>query len=244
MTLSLAFKIVIRPFGDSALLIDIDAGSTDASSDIVMALNAQLSQQRTRGITQTTPSYNSLLVCFEPEQVQHSDLQAKIHAIADTINIEDISKGNQWSLPACFDGSYALDCVALETELSQDWQSIVDCFCAAEYRVHAVGFLPGFTYLGNLPDALHCYRLRDPRATVPASSIAIAGTQAGIYPFDSPGGWRIIGRLPFTVFQAQADQPALFQVNDRIRFEAVTPEVFKELEQRPIASLIKQATRR
>ena len=90
MTLSLAFKMVIRPFGDSALLIDIDAGSTDASSDIVMALNAQLSQQRTRGITQTTPSYNSLLVCFEPEQVQHSDLQAKIHAIADTINIEDI----------------------------------------------------------------------------------------------------------------------------------------------------------
>ncbi|MGB1174924.1 MAG: carboxyltransferase domain-containing protein, partial [Luminiphilus sp.] len=113
-----------------------------------------------------------------------------------------------------------------------------------EYRVHAVGFLPGFTYLGNLPDALHCNRLRDPRATVPASSIAIAGTQAGIYPFDSPGGWRIIGRLPFTVFQAQADQPALFQANDRIRFEAVTSEVFGELEQRPIASLIKQATRR
>jgi len=244
MTVSPAFKMAIRPFGDSALLIDINAGSTDASSDIIMALNAQLSHQRTRGITQTTPSYNSLLVCFEPEQVQHSALEAKIHAIANTIKVEAISKGNQWSLPACFDASYALDCVALETELSQDWQSIVDCFCATEYRVHAVGFLPGFTYLGNLPDALHCDRLRDPRATVPTSSIAIAGTQAGIYPFDSPGGWRIIGRVPFTVFQAQADPPALFQANDRIRFEAVTPEVFKELEQRPIASLIEQATRR
>ena len=244
MTLSPAFKMAIRPFGDSALLVDIDAESTDASSDIVMALNAELSQQRTRGITQTTPSYNSLLICFEPEQVQHSVLQAEIHAIADTIDIKDIPKGNQWSLPACFDAPYALDCAALETELSQDWQSIIDCFCAAEYRVHAIGFLPGFTYLGNLPDALHCNRLRDPRATVPASSIAIAGTQAGIYPFDSPGGWRIIGRLPFTVFQTQADQPALFQANDRIRFEAVTPGIFKELEQQPIASLIKQATRR
>ena len=244
MTLSLAFKMAIRPFGDSALFIDIDAGSTNASSDIVMALNAQLSRQHIRGITQTTPSYNSLLVCFEPEQVQHSSLQREIHAIADTIDIKDIPKGNQWSLPACFDAPYALDCAALETELSQNWQSIIDCFCAAEYRVHAVGFLPGFTYLGNLPDALHCNRLRDPRATVPASSIAIAGTQAGIYPFDSPGGWRIIGRLPFTVFQTQADQPALFQANDRIRFEAVTPGIFKELEQQPIASLIKQATRR
>ena len=243
MTLSLAFKLAIRPFGDSALLVDIDAGSTNASSDIVMALNAQLLRHRTHDITQTTPSYNSLLVCFEPEKVQQSALLTKIHAIADTINVEDIPKGRQWSLPACFDAPYALDCAALETELSQDWQSIVDCFCAAEYRVHAVGFLPGFTYLGNLPDALHCNRLRDPRATVPASSIAIAGTQAGIYPFDSPGGWRIIGRLPFNVFQTQADQPALFQANDRIRFEAVTAEIFEALEQRPIGSLIKQATR-
>ena len=244
MTLSLAFKMAIRPFGDSALLVDIDAGSTDASSDVVMALNAQLLQQRTRGINQTTPSYNSLLICFEPEQVQRSVLQTEIQAVADTIDFEDIPKGKLWSLPACFNAPHALDCEALETELSRDWQSIVDCFCAAEYRVHAVGFLPGFTYLGNLPDALHCNRLRDPRATVPASSIAIAGTQAGIYPFDSPGGWRIIGRLPFTVLQTQAVQPALFQANDRIRFEAVTPNVFKELEQLPIASLIEQATRR
>ena len=243
MTLSLAFKLAIRPFGDSALLVDIDAGSTDASSDIVMALNAQLLRQRTRGITQTTPSYNSLLVCFEPEQEQHSALQTKIQSIADTMNVNHIPKGSQWSLPACFEAPYALDCAAVETELSQDWQSIVDCFCVAEYRVHAVGFFPGFTYLGNLPDRLHCNRLRDPRATVPASSIAIAGTQAGIYPFDSPGGWRIIGRLPFTVFQTQADQPALFQANDRIRFEAVTAEIFEALEQRPIGSLIKQATR-
>ena len=167
MTQSLAFKMAIRPFGDSALLVDIDAGSSDASSDIVMALDSQILRQRTRGITQTTPSYNSLLVCFEPERMQLSTLRGEIHAIADTINVKDIPKGNQWSLPACFEEPYALDRVALETELSQDWQSIVDCFCATEYRVHAVGFLPGFTYLGNLPEALHCDRLRDPRATVP-----------------------------------------------------------------------------
>ena len=244
MTLPPALKMAIRPFGDSALLVDVDAGSPDASSDIVMALNAQLSRQHIRGVTQTTPSYNSLLVCFEPEQVQHPSLQSEIHAIADTINVKDMPEGTHWSLPACFDEPYALDRVALETELSQDWQSIVDCFCAAEYRVHAVGFLPGFTYLGNLPDALHCDRLRVPRATVPASSIAIAGTQAGIYPFDSPGGWRIIGRLPVKIFQPRADPPALFKANDRIRFEAVTPEVFEALEQRPIASVVKQATRR
>ena len=244
MTLSFAFKVAIRPYGDSALLVDIDAGSTDASSDVVMALNTQLLRRRTVGITHTTPSYNSLLVCFEPERAKQSVVQTEIHAILDFIDVKDIPKGGQWSLPACFDAPYALDCAALERELSMDWQSIVGCFCAAEYRVHAVGFLPGFTYLGGLSDALHCNRLRNPRATVPASSIAIAGAQAGIYPFDSPGGWQIIGRLPFTVFQTQADHPALFQANDRISFEAVTPEVFGKLELRPIASLIKRATSR
>jgi inhibitor of KinA len=243
MTTSHAFKMTIRPFGDSALLIDIDAGSIDASTDVVIALNTRLLQQRTSGITQTTPSYDSLLVCFDPERVQQGFLQTEIHSIADAVDPTHIPQGHYWYLPACFDAPYSLDCLALEDELSQDWRSIIDCFCAAEYRVHAVGFLPGFTYLGNLPDALHCNRMQDPRAKVPSSSIAIAGAQAGIYPFDSPGGWRIIGRLPFAVFQTRADRPALFQPNDRISFEAITPESFRELEQQPVESVIKQAAK-
>ena len=243
MTKSHAFKMTIRPFGDSALLIDINAENTDASSDVVMALNNQLLQQRTRGITQTTPSYDSLLVCFDPGRVQQGLLQTEIRSIADAADLTHTLQGHYWYLPACFDAPYSLDCAALEDELSQDWRSIIDCFCAAEYRVHAVGFLPGFTYLGNLPDALHCKRLRNPRAKVPSSSIAVADAQAGIYPFDSPGGWQIIGRLPFPIFQTQADRPALFQPNDRISFEAITPEVFRELEQLPVESVIKRATK-
>ncbi|MGB1350175.1 MAG: 5-oxoprolinase subunit B family protein [Luminiphilus sp.] len=243
MNTSHSFNITVRPFGDSALLVDIDAGNTDASSDVVMALNNQLVQQRTGGLIQTTPSYNSLLVYFDPERVQQSVLQTEINTIADAIDVKSIPLGNQWSLPACFDEPYSLDRTALEGELSTDWQSIVDSFCAVEYRVHAVGFLPGFTYLGNLPKALHCNRMLDPRTKVPSSSIAIAGTQAGIYPFDSPGGWRIIGRLPFPVFQIQADQPALFHPNDRICFKAVTLESFIELEERPVESLIQPVAR-
>ena len=243
MTALHAFNMTIRPFGDSALLIDIDAGNTDASSDVVMALNTQLLQQRTGGITQTTPSYDSLLVCFDPQRLQQGLLQTKIRSIADTLDLTHILQGHYWHLPACFDAPYSLDCEALEDELSQDWRSIIDCFCAGEYRVHAVGFLPGFTYLGNLPDALHCNRLPNPRTKVPSSSIAIAGAQAGIYPFDSPGGWQIIGRLPFPIFQTQADRPALFQPNDRIGFEAITPDVFRELEQQPIESVIKRGAK-
>ena len=241
MTTPRAFKMTIRPFGDSALLVDIDAGSTDASSDVVMALNTLLTQQHKDGITQTTPSYNSLLVSFDSGRLNQSVLHTRIHAIADVIDVKQIPQGNQWTLPACFDEPYSLDSAALEDELSRGWHSIVDCFCAVEYRVHTVGFLPGFAYLGNVPQGLHCKRMQDPRAKVPSSSIAIAGTQSGIYPFDSPGGWRIIGRLPFPIFQTQAQQPALFQPNDRVRFEAVTAREFRALERQPVESLIKLA---
>jgi KipI family sensor histidine kinase inhibitor len=241
MTSLREFNLMMQPYGDSALLIDIEADSTDASTNVVMALNTQLKQERIRGIISTTPSYTSLLVCFDSARLQKSALQIKIQAIADAIDTGQIPQGRQWSLPACFDEGFALDRAALEDELSRDWQSIIECFCSTNYRVNAIGFLPGFTYLGNLPSGLNCSRMKNPRAKVPSSSIAIAGNQAGLYPLDSPGGWRIIGRLPLPIFRAEASEPAIFQPNDRITFKSVTPEIFRELREQPVESLIKQA---
>ena len=160
MTLSPAFKMAIRPFGDSALLVNVDAGSPDASSDIVMALNAQLHYSIPVLLPkrrQATATYSSALSSSKC----NTSLQSEIHAIADAINVKDM-QGESVVFTGMLRRAYALDRVALETELSQDWQSIVDCFCATGYRVHAVGFLPGFTYLGIFQT--HCTdRLRDPR---------------------------------------------------------------------------------
>jgi inhibitor of KinA len=91
-----------------------------------------------------------------------------------------------------------------------------------DYLVHAIGFTPGFPYLGGLPRALHMPRLDTPRERVRAGSVAIGGSQTGVYPVDSPGGWRIIGRTPLPLFRPEADPAALLRPGDRVRFRPIS----------------------
>ena len=142
---------------------------------------------------------------------------------------EQDSLQTRWSLPTRFADDNDEDAVALQNELELSWRDIVETFCAVSYRVNALGFLPGFTYLGGLPGPLQCRRLVTPRVRIPSSSVGIAGNQAGIYPMDSPGGWRILGRLPFTIFNAARPSPALFAPNDQITFIPVSQSHFDEL---------------
>jgi inhibitor of KinA len=97
---------------------------------------------------------------------------------------------------------------------------------SGEYRVGAIGFLPGFPYLSGLPGKLHTPRLATPRLAVPGGSVGIGGAQTGIYPRTSPGGWNLIGRTPLVLFDEKAVPPSLLRVGDRVRFEAISPEEF------------------
>jgi len=107
---------------------------------------------------------------------------------------------------------------------------IIEALCATELRVFLIGFLPGFPYLGELPDWLHLPRLATPRAAVPANSLAIAGAQAAIYPWQSPGGWHLLGRTPVRLFDlADAARPALLAPGDMVRFAPIGRDEFERL---------------
>ena len=97
---------------------------------------------------------------------------------------------------------------------------------SATYRVHFLGFTPGFAYLGGLPETLHSPRLATPRKHVPAGTVAIAGSQAGIYPVDSPGGWRLIGRTPVRIFDPDATRPTRLGTGDLVKFSAIDRATF------------------
>jgi inhibitor of KinA len=104
---------------------------------------------------------------------------------------------------------------------------LVDLHSGAEYLVHAIGFTPGFPYLGGLPEALRTPRRDTPRAHVPAGAVAIGGAQTGVYPVSSPGGWHIIGRTPLHLFRPRERQAALLRPGDRVRFRAISKEAFE-----------------
>ena len=227
----------IQSYGETGLLVQF--GETDAltASDAVAALNHQLLALNLPGIESTTPSYISLLIIFDPSVIASNRLASILTDLLECTGVHLAAESSglmttAWRLPTLFVGERDEDAIALQNELGLSWDRIVETFCEVSYRVNALGFLPGFTYLGGLPEELHCRRLATPRVRIPSSSVAIAGQQAGIYPMDSPGGWRILGRLPFAIFDQTRESPALFSPNDRITFEPASESHFGELAQK------------
>lgn len=224
----------IQFYGETGLLVQFDEMQTASAIDAVIALNQKLLDLRLYGVESTTPSYVSLLIIYDPGVLSSKQLAITITKLLDNLR-EQLTpksqhlKSTSWCLPAQFVEADDEDATALQDELGISWSDIITTFCRASYRVNALGFLPGFTYLGGLPAQLHCRRLQTPRVRIPASSVAIAGQQAGIYPMDSPGGWRVLGRLPFPIFDQRRPSPALFSPSDQITFIPASKFQFMEL---------------
>ncbi|MFD0678488.1 MULTISPECIES: 5-oxoprolinase subunit PxpB [unclassified Paenibacillus] len=136
------------------------------------------------------------------------------------------------TVPVCFGGVHGPDLgeVALHTGLRPE--EVVELYCSTTYLVHMIGFVPGFPYLGGLPQRLQTPRRSFPRGEIPAGSVGIAGEQTGIYPLATPGGWQLIGRTPMTLFDPALSQPSLFSAGDYVRFMPITVAEFDAAVQR------------
>lgn len=132
-------------------------------------------------------------------------------------------------IPVCYDAECGLDLDLLAREIGLSNDDVIALHTGAAYHVHFLGFLPGFAYMGGVPDVLRVPRHASPRTRVPAGSVAIAGAQAGIYPSDTPGGWRILGRTPLAVFDPSRSVPSLLQPGDRVRFVRIDRARYDEL---------------
>ena len=234
MTNRIAANIRLLAFGERGLLVQFEETEKTPAIRAVSALNQQLLALNLRGLISTTPSYTSLLVTFEPAAISGDRLSTIISELLQRPSSDFVNAGSEidqacWQLPTLFVNERDEDARELQEELGLSWDRVVATFCNATYRVNAIGFLPGFTYLGGLSDALHCRRLEVPKSRIPASSVAIAGNQAGIYPMDSPGGWRVLGRLPFAIFEPARPSPVLFSPHDQVTFISVSASYFNEL---------------
>jgi inhibitor of KinA len=127
-----------------------------------------------------------------------------------------------WEVPVCYQHEFGPDLMRLAEEKQLSLSQFIDAHCAPTYRIHFFGFLPGFFYLNGLTEILHTPRKAVPNLSVPKGSLAIGGTQTGIYPGESPGGWHIIGRTPLSLFNAEAEPPVWAKAGDQIRFVPIS----------------------
>jgi inhibitor of KinA len=209
----------ILPAGDQAFTVALGAGVDPHTSARVLAAAERLVAARPDGVTDVVPGYDELLVAYDPLAVAAADVRAWI---AGALAVESVPlPGGQVELPVCYDPSLAPDLEALVVEKGLSVEALVALHTAPAYRCYLLGFRPGFPFLGGLDERLAAARLPTPRLRVPAGSVGIGGRQTGVYPVDSPGGWRLIGRTPLRLFDPARARPFLVKAGDTVRFVAI-----------------------
>jgi inhibitor of KinA len=172
-------------------------------------------------ITDIIPSFRSCLVLFDRKRASFETLTALLHEKELLMAHVNIPEPKTCEIPVEYGGEYGFDMkfVASHTGLSEE--EIVKIHASVTYTVFAVGFMPGFPYLGILDQRLNVPRLETPRVKIPEGSVGLAQLQTGIYPFDSPAGWRIIGRTNKKLFDYNREPYSIFQIGDKVRFVRV-----------------------
>src|SRR5438874_2371147 len=213
--------------GDSALTVNFTDESSNRERLLARALSVAgaLEGANIPGVLDVTSAYESVAVFFDPARIER-DVEEKIRAFVASAGIRVSRKRRRIEIPACYDADFALDLARVEAETNLLVDAIIALHSSSEYTVACIGFVPGFPFLAGLSEKLRVPRLESPRTRVPAGSVAIANAQAGIYPFESPGGWNVIGRTPLRLFRATENPPTLLQLGDRVRFRRITRAQF------------------
>ncbi|PWU01172.1 MAG: hypothetical protein C5B51_23430 [Terriglobia bacterium] len=209
----------IRPASDRSLLVSFGSEISLEAHRQVRALVEHL--QAAPAVLNLHPAYASVLIDFDPRRRSHRDIEELVRARMSLALEKTEQEARILEIQVSYGGSAGpdLEDVARHTGLTAS--RVVELHSSALYLVYFLGFSPGFPYLGGLPPALATPRLSAPRKRVPAGSIAIGGSQAGIYPVESPGGWRIIGSTSLRLFDPGADPPARLGIGDHVRFVPV-----------------------
>lgn len=211
---------------DSSLLVVLgDAVSLD-NHQRVMSLFLVLQQLNDPRIRNLHPAYASILIDFDPLRISHEEAASLLENLVISEMTQYQRPVNIVTIPVCYDLEFGPDLEDIANHAKIPAREVIRLHSSATYRVHFLGFTPGFAYLGGLPEALHMPRLSRPRTHVPAGTVAIAGSQAGVYPVDSPGGWQLIGRTPVHVFDPNATRPALLGPGDLVKFSAIDRATF------------------
>ena len=215
--------------GDGAVTIEFGEVIDPALQARVAALDVAIAQAAVAGLIETVPTFRSLTVIYDPLQTTRAELEAALRPLIDAADQAPAAAGRHWRLPACYGGEFGpdLDEVAKASGLSPE--AVIAAHSETEYVVYMLGFLPGFPFMGDVPVPLQLPRRSEPRVRVPPGSIAIANELTAIYPWESPGGWHLLGRCPVPLFDAGRAAPALLAAGDRVRFTPVPADAFAAL---------------
>ena len=218
-----AFKISVRQFGAHAILVEWPNKVEESILDEILQFIQYLKKnQLSEKEWEFVPAYNSLTLICKDTVLDFDYYKPKIKEWHGLIKKVAPATRYLWRLPVSYDLEFGLDLQEISGRLNLEVERIIELHSSSIYNVYGIGFLPGFMYLGGVPEALQVPRKTIPRPKVPKGSVGLAGKQTGIYPQDSPGGWNIIGKCPVPMFNVEKENPCFVTVGDRIQFYPIS----------------------
>ncbi|HWC45491.1 MAG TPA: 5-oxoprolinase subunit PxpB [Casimicrobiaceae bacterium] len=214
----------VVPLGDRALLIQLGSTIDDETHRRVRAISARLKSSKVPGLIEIVPAFASVAVHYDPARAPYVRFAEAVQAALANLGDESLPAPRTVEIPVRYGGEDGPDLAVVADAHGLSADDVVRLHSAATYRVYMLGFAPGFAYLGGLPESLATPRRAEPRTAVPAGSVGIGGSQTGIYPLTTPGGWQIVGRTSLTLFDPRRTPPTLLAIGDIVRFRVVAPD--------------------
>lgn len=222
-----------QPLGDCGVRIQFGDAISPVVNARIRRFGAALDAAPIDGMTEWVCGYAVVTVYYRPWIIGYDNLCAALRERflkSEAMLSEADSEERVVEIPVCYGGEFGPDLEEVAAWHHQTASRITRRHCRPLYRVYFLGFLPGFAYLGGLPSSLDTPRRASPRLRVPAGAVGIAGSQTGVYPLETPGGWQIIGQTPLRLYDPRRDAPALLSAGDRVRFIPIDADRYRALE--------------
>jgi inhibitor of KinA len=242
-------KAIMKPLGDSALIVQLGEGISPSIHELVRNLSALLNNHPFEGFIESVPAYNNLTIYYNPVVVHHSQINMLVHhhpstpfhkvsalmnELVQQVGDNEFFEARVVTIPVLYGGEFGPDLEYVAKYHGLSAEEVIQIHSEGDYLVYMIGFAPGFPFMGGLSERIATPRKETPRLAIVPGSVGIAGKQTGVYPLETPGGWQIIGRTPLDLFLPTISPPTLLQSGDKIRFVPISPKEynhFKEMKQ-------------
>ena len=224
-------NIKILTAGDASLLVEFGKEINPEINRKIAATVQLMREQHIEGVVDVIPSFCALLINYDPRVIGYEEIKGRIK---DLLKVE-IKAGDErkkiFEIPVCYGGDFGPDIATIAEHAGLTEQEVIDIHSSRDYLIYMLGFLPGFCYLGGLDERIFTPRLASPRLKIDAGSVGIGGSQTGIYPLDSPGGWQLMGKTPVKTYDPGREVPILVEAGDYIRFVPIDEEEFYRIKE-------------
>lgn len=224
-------NINILTAGDSSILIEFGKEISPEINRKIKATVQLMKEQHIEGVVDVIPAFCSLLINYDPRVISYDEIRERMQKLVKVDAKSGEEKKKIYEIPVCYGGEYGPDIENIAANAGLSVEEVIKIHSSRDYLIYMLGFLPGFCYLGGLDERIHTPRLANPRIKINAGSVGIGGSQTGIYPLDSPGGWQLMGMTPVKTYDPDREVPILVEAGDYIRFVPIDEDEYKRIKE-------------